>query len=449
MTESAPPEAPPRADADADADAALHRYTRRMRPWRVTYAVGLLVAAIVLLVIVKIAYSVGEISHATLHRAGQAPPSIAVQSPSPTLTSAWHTTDHAAIGTPSYGGTVITYDAHSVRGRDARTGSITWSYTRTDRTVCTAIQTAGVTIAVFELHGNCDELTGLDSGTGARQWTRTLDKDSNQVDHAINGHPHYAVGQYTVMIWTPQVIYAIDPSGNQDVGNKSGGLDRWVFAEQGCTIGDAVLGSGGALISQTCTDRDCADLKFCGNGPQLLLRDPTTGEQTDSTKNHGNPDQITWNRIGSNLIPATADTVISAVSPDGTSLVELSAAKGAVQGRLPLSGGTGPVTATATGDGDLLRFGGITYALGQDAPAFAWQAETAAVPTVTSRTGDGAPNLAFARLTVPTSDGIATLSPAKGTVTHRFAVPSPAPGSVVYPFGTGFLVAGPQTVLYR
>ena len=64
------------------------------------------------------------------------------------------------------------------------------------------------------------------------------------VDHAIDGHPHYAVGPYTVMIWTSKVIYAIDPSGNQDTGGKSGGLDRWVFAEKGCTIKDAVLGVG-------------------------------------------------------------------------------------------------------------------------------------------------------------------------------------------------------------
>ena len=56
-----------------------------------------------------------------------------------------------------------------------------------------------------------------------------------------------------MLIWTSQVIYAINPAGNQDFGSKNGGLDRWVFAETGCTIHDAVLGSAGALISQTCT----------------------------------------------------------------------------------------------------------------------------------------------------------------------------------------------------
>jgi hypothetical protein len=445
MTEPAPPEAPPRAQSDP----AVERYTRRMRPRRIAYAAAIVVAALVLLVIVKIAYSVGEISHTTLRTAAQVPPSIALGSPSAALSQAWRTSDATAIGTPNDRGTIVTYDEHSVRGRDARTGKITWSYTRTDRTVCTAAQTTSVTVAVYELHGNCDELTGLDSGTGRRQWTRTLDKDSNQIDHAVDGHPHYAVGPYTVMIWTPKVIYAIDPSGNQDRGGKSGGLDRWVFAEPGCTIEDAVLGSAGALISQTCAGRNCTDLKFCGNGTQLLLRDSTKGEENDSSKNKGNPDQILWNRIGSNLRPASADRYVTAVAPDGTTLLVLSTAKGAVQERLPLSGGTGAVTARATNDGDLIRFGGITYALGADSTAFAWQAETGALPTVTSNTGAALPDLPFARLTVPTTTGIAVLSPTDGTVSRTFSVSPPAAGSAVHPFGTGFLVTGPQTVLYR
>jgi hypothetical protein len=46
------------------------------------------------------------------------------------------------------------------------TGQITWSCTRTDRVVCAAIDAGGATIAVYRLHGECDELTALDSGTG-------------------------------------------------------------------------------------------------------------------------------------------------------------------------------------------------------------------------------------------------------------------------------------------
>lgn len=430
-------------------DAALRRYAHRMRPWRIAYAVVLVVAAIVLVVIAKIAYSVGEISHVTLRTVRYPPPGVTLRPPAATQTQAWRSGDSTALGTPYAGGTIITYDKHSVRGRDSRTGKITWSYTRTDRSVCTALQTDDVTVAVYELHGNCDELTGLDSDTGERQWTRTLDKDSNVVNHAVEGQPHYAVTDSTVLIWTAQVIYAIDPSGNQDFGSKNGGLDHWVFGEQGCTINGVALGSSGALISQTCRARHCSGLKFCGNGPQLLLRDPLTGENTNSSTNDGNPDQIKWNRIGSNLRPASADNTVTALSPDGTTLFRLKTESGKIAGDLALSGGSGAVSVAATGDGDLVRFGGMTYAMRTGFPAFIWQAETAALPTVSSANGVGLPELPATRLTVPTATGIATLDPTDGTVKQRFAVPATAAGSVVYPYGTGFLVAGPDTVLYR
>ncbi len=309
---------------------ALRDYRSRLRPWRIGYAAALVAVVAAALVVVKIAYAHGELSHATLSTAPSAAPSVPMSSPSATLTRAWSSPDHTAIGTPFYGGTVITYSTHTVAGRDAWTGKVLWSYTRTDRITCTAAQVNGVTIAVYALNGNCDELTALDSQTGARRWTRTLDKDA----HTINGHPQFAVGQDTFMVTTPQAIYAISPDGTADQGN--GGLDRWVFAQQGCTINAAVLGSAGALISQTCAHPDCSGQKFCGAGPQLLLRDPFAGEQSDSSKNKGNPDQIIWNHIGNAMTPVSADGVISAIDPAKDSLTTFGAKKGKTLAALPL-----------------------------------------------------------------------------------------------------------------
>ncbi|MDQ6851867.1 MAG: PQQ-binding-like beta-propeller repeat protein [Actinomycetota bacterium] len=422
------------AEQPSRSDAALERHHVRLRHWRVTYAALILAAAVALVVIVKIAYSHGELSHATLRTVDPAPPSVTLQAPRSTLGEAWSTADRTAIGQPYWGGTVVTHDKRSVRGRDALTGAITWIYTRTDRTICQAIQDQGITIGVYELNGNCDQLTALDTETGQRKWSRTLDKDGAE----LNGHPRYAVVPDTVMLTTPSAIYALDPTG---------GLDRWVFREHGCTVRRAVLGVNGALISQTCSHRDCAGARFCGNGAQLLLRDGSAGENSDSSKNNRNPDQIKWNLIGSDLIPASAGQAIAALSANGAQLIVLGDKLGTAQHRLPLVGRSTTITTSAAADADLLRIGARTYALANS--TFSWQTATSGLPTVTDRSGVGTPSLSSALLAAPTTAGIATLDPGSGTVRRSFAVGAPALGSRIYPFGTGFLVTGTQTRYYR
>jgi hypothetical protein len=429
------------ASTDDRSQRALTEYGARMRKWRVGYAVLLAVLVVVAGVIVKIAYASGEISHATLSTAPSAAPSVPLAAPAAVPTQAWASDDHTAIGTPYWGGTVITYSTHAVVGRDALTGKVRWSYTRTDRTTCTAAQIGGVTIAVFRLRGNCDELTAMASDTGARQWTRTLDKDG----HPVNGTPQFTTGPDTFMVTTPRVIYAISPDGTSGAGN--GGLDRWVFSEPRCTINSAVLGSAGALISQNCANPNCGAQKFCGAGPQLLLRDPMTGENTDSTKNKGNPDQIIWNLIGNTSVPVSADDVISAAAEGGSTLTTFSAAAadhGKVLATLPLATpASGAPQAVATANAELIRLGGTTYLIGGAGTSVRWHAATDALPTVAS--GGSLPSV---EIVVPTSAGVALLNPHTGKVAKTFALPAPPAGSSVYAFGTGFVVAGTRTVVY-
>ncbi|HZY75847.1 MAG TPA: PQQ-binding-like beta-propeller repeat protein [Jatrophihabitantaceae bacterium] len=432
----------PAASTDERSQRALTEYGARMRKWRIGYGVLLAVLVVIAGVIVKIAYAHGEISHAKLSTAPSAAPSVPLGAPASSPNQVWSSDDHTAIGTPYWGGTVITYSTHAVVGRDALTGKVRWSYTRTDRTTCTAAQIGGVTIAVFRLNGNCDELTAMDSGTGERHWTRTLDKDG----HPVNGTPQFAVGQDTFMVTTPQVIYAISPDGTSGDGN--GGLDRWVFSQPGCTINSAVLGSAGALVSQNCANPDCGTQKFCGAGPQLLLRDPMTGENTDSSKNKGNPDQIIWNLIGNTSVPVSADDVISAVAKGGDKLTTFSAAAedhGKVLATLPLSAaasGTAP-QAAATANAELVRLDGTTYLINETGTSVLWHAATDALPTVASGGTLTAPEFV-----VPTSGGIALLDSRTGKAGKTFAVPAPAPGSSVYALGSGFVVAGTRTVVY-
>ena len=436
---------PPAAATGPAGTAAVDRYTARMRPWRIVYAALITVAAVVLVVIVKIAYSHGEISHATLRTVAVPPPSVALHVPptGATLAQAWSSTDATAIGTPYFGGTVVTHDHQTVRGRNALTGTVTWSYSRSDRTVCQAIQDQGVTIAVYELHGNCDELTALDSATGARKWTRTLDKDGAE----FNGPARYAVVPNTVMFVSAGAIYALDPSG--DSANGNGGLDRWVFADKACRINGAVLGSTGALISQTCTNRDCSDQKFCGNGRQLLLRDGVTGEDNNSSTNHRNPDQIKWNLLDSTLLPASADQVVAALEPGGARLAVLNSKTGKAQNRLALAQHSTTVSGVATAaDAELLRVGTTTYAIESNAARFTWQAQTAALPTVTG-SGGATPNLDVASLAVPTRNGVALLDTSTGKARTNFTVRIPAATGQAFPVGRGFLIAGSTTAFVR
>ena len=388
--------------SDPVSEAALARHARRMRPLRIVYAAVLTVLAVVLATVVVVAYRHGEISHATLRTVANPPAPVALGTPSQPLTQAWTDIDTTAIGAPEFQGTVVTHDQHTVRGRSARTGAQTWSYPRTDRPVCAAIQTAGVTVAVYQLHGNCDELTALDTRTGARKWTRTLDKDGAQFD----GPATYSVLSGEILFVSATSIYALQTSGTADEGN--GGLDYWAFHHQGCTINGGLLGLGGALISQTCAHEDCSDNKFCGDGHQLLLRDATKGTEDDSKST--NPDQIAWNLIGSELVPTSAGHVLAARDPAGGALEVLDAKNGRIRARVPLaapSTASTPAAFTSAGDADLVWVGGHTYAL-QGSSAL-WQTNTPDIPTVTAPAGALAPDLAQARLAVATSSGIAEL----------------------------------------
>jgi hypothetical protein len=431
------PDPDPSPDSAAERSrTVLSEYRRALRRKRSVYfgAVSAVVAA--LAVVVALAWSSGEIAHTTLRTASAAPPSIALGQPSASLARAWHTADGTAIGTPYWGGTVVTHSTHSVRGRDAQTGKITWSYTRADRTVCEAIQVQGVTLAIFTLHGNCDQVTALDSSTGQRRWTRTLDENG----HPLNGRPSYSVEDSTVLMSTRSVIYAIDPVS---------GIDRWVFA-QGCRINGAVLGSQGALISQTCAHPNCGKRKFCGPGPQLLLRDGSAGRSDD--ENDRNRDQIKWNRIGNTDLPVSADAVVSAISADRTAVHLFDVDDGKPLGGVQLRPQPTSIRSSVpieTEGAELIWLGGVCYALAPGSAQPLWTARTASPPTVTSTTADGALELSSARVAVPGSSGIALIDGLDGSIRRAYPVPTPPEGSEIYPLDTGFLVAGRSTIMYR
>jgi hypothetical protein len=429
---------PPAQPPQSGSDAALARYRKSMRRSRTIYYAVLAVIVAAMGTFVGVVWSHSEVAHASLHSVGSAPPTVALGSPSQTQQQAWRTTDRVALGAPTWGGTVVTFSAHTVGGRDARTGKRTWSYTRTDRAVCTAVQLTGTTIAVYRNGGNCDEVSAFDSGTGQRRWTRTLDMDGMPLD----GQPTYQFTSFTLLVASSDVVYAVDPVT---------GLNRWTYQRYGCRIEHVALGAGGALISQNCSAAvRCTNVKFCGRGPQLLLRDGSAAQGDD---NKPNADQIKWNKLGDDTVPVSADQIISSVDPDGRTLRVFDATKGSTTGTVtldPASDRLGPVSAIATSGPELVWLSGRTYAIrsGSDTPD--WSTASPSPPTVSSTVDEETPTPATARITVPTGSGIAILDGNDGRVINRFAVQAPPAGSLVYSLGTGFLVAAPNgAVAYR
>ena len=413
-------------DVEERADP-LARYVASMRRQRRWYFAVVAAVAAVAVAVTVVVWFTGEITHVHLHSVKTAPPSVPLGTPPAEPAAKWRSPDATAIGAPFSGGTVVTYSAHTVSGREALTGRAYWTYTRTDRSVCQVAQVQGRAIAIFENGGACNEVTTLDTGTGQRDWTRTLDENGL----TVTGRPVFLTTSDTLYVWMPGFVYAIDPSS---------GYDRWTFpADDGCVLTSVVPGSAGVLMSERCAD-----------GDQLLLRDRTAGiddKQTSTDKKN----QVLWRLKHTSTVPVTADSVVGALDPSTRQLVMYDPAKGKVDGRnslQPAPTATAPISQTAADDGELIWIDGTGYAL-DGTGAQRWSAALTTLPTLTAPDGSVvAPDLASARLLVPTADGVAALDGRTGKVTTRYPVPAPAAGSQVFPVGSGLLVAGPSTTYY-
>jgi PQQ-like domain len=440
VTLSDPPTATQVAAPDVD---PLARYTIRMRRARRRYAVVLAALAVAVTAVAALVWSRGEITHTTLRTAPHPAPPIPLRAPATSVRPAWRSADHTATGIPYSGGSVVTYDEHAVHGRDGTTGAVTWSYSRSDRTVCSVVQVGGVSVALYRLHGDCTEVTALDSQTGARKWTRTLDED-NQL---VRGTPATQATVSSVLVVSQKVIYDLDPTN---------GYDRWVYSPDGCTVHRAVMGTSGVLISQTCAPTvSCKDRTICGPGIQLLLRDPNQGH--DDKSDSKNPDRVTWNHLGSADLPVSADQVISAWNPTTGSLEAFQATGGATHplalrpappglAALLAPGGLG---SAGTDTAQLIHLGTTSYQLlASVEPVVAWTAGTGGVPTVTTPPllGSAVPGVIIAAR--GPDGGIELLDAMTGRVTRMYPVDVPA-GSLVYPFGSGFVAAGNTTTVFR
>ncbi len=400
--------------AGESAHAALLAYRARNNRAMRTYAAVLAVISVLVMLAVRAGYAHGELVHVSA-RTALAPAEIPAAVTADSLRLKWHTTDHPAAGTPVEDGVVITYDGHTVRGRDARTGEIRWFYSRSDETICSVLQQDSSTIAIYNRHGNCDEVTGFVTATGATKWLRTM-TDDGLTSAASAPNVVLTVGTYTV--------HVID---------NAGGLDRWNWvAPDHCSVDRALAGTQGVLISTT-----------CGSAHRLVLRGLTS-------------DELKWSlTVPRAMVPIAASAFVGALDSTTGVLHSYSADKGAdtVSGvlaspaalRAPLA--RLPRAATASDGLDA-----------NDQPLeFSWLGRLYRLAKTGTITWS---QPAVGPVTAVGPDVLAAGAPAGSTV-RRFAgttgrplatstlSPAPSGASRAFPVGTGLLLAGAETELYQ
>jgi outer membrane protein assembly factor BamB len=420
VTSPAPPSTSGRPAA-RPGEQALRRFAERRRRWWLWYAVALVGVGVLVVAGLALAWFTGEAAHAHLHTAAQPAPALARSALPARLSVGWTSTDVTAIGEPLFSGTVITYSAHTVSGRDARTGAVTWSYTRTNATVCQVAQEQGKTLALFAPSGSCDELSAFDTGTGARVWQRTLDENMTPV----TGDPAVIVLPDTFLVWTPQVIYAIAVSSatcKPEAGSDCG-YDHFSYvAQDGCQIRHVTPGALGVLISQ-----------HCSTGDSLLLRDRY--QSSDDTH-----DRIRWTVQDTAAVPVAADYFVAAVDPTTHRLTVYNRSTGKVQSSVTLNPPptlTGPVSQTTVAAGELVQIGRTCYAFEIGAVTVRWAVATAVLPTA-DRDSERI-------LYAPAAGGVDVLSTRTGQVTRTIPGPATTGARSLVRMGSGFLVSGSST----
>ncbi len=153
----------------------------------------------------------------------------------------------------------------------------------------------------------------------------------------------------------------------------------------------------------------------------------------------------------------SADNVISAWNPATRSLELFEAVGGAARvlalrpapSGLPALLAPGGLGTAATETTQLIHLGTTSYqVLASDEPLVAWTAGTGGVPTLTTPPvlGSVLPHVIVA--TRGPGGGIELLDATTGRVTRTYPV-DVAAGSLVYPFGSGFLAAGSTTTVFR
>ncbi|MCW2529442.1 MAG: hypothetical protein JWM76_4302 [Pseudonocardiales bacterium] len=410
MTEPAGPVTaePPGPTPDTRARSAITRARgRSRRAWR-NQLIVLAVLVLLLGLGIWTVWRHSEIRAVHMNTTTRSPSPLPVGLPPATLAAAWQTTDRTAIGTPVQEDVVVTYGERTVNGRDAATGNVRWSYTRSDRLICSVVAQDSTVIAIYAHGGLCDEVTGLNAGSGQRKWVRTLLSAGTEQTLKVSSRSG------NVLLSTPASTELIEPTG---------GLDWW-YEDQtaGCTTRSAVLGDSGVLQANACAKGDTLSLRPLGSAKERA-----------------------WTVPSNNRSPLSADSLTTVLAADGLSLDVLNVKSGANLAPIALASAAEsapqPQATTVSSINEpieLVWVAGGVLALRPGSGALVWQGSSDGSPIV-----DGAGVLT-------TGSGVVNLLDLQtGATTTSYPVAESA-GATAFPLGLGLVVSdGGGTSAYR
>jgi hypothetical protein len=406
-------------DADQAGAAFAAAQVRARRAWR-RYLIVIAVVVVVLGAAVLRIVQTSEIEAVSMKTTRQAAKTLPTGVVPATLSAAWTTSDHTAVGNPSWNDVVITYSQRSVTGRDASTGTIRWQYTRKDRLLCTVDAQDGIAIAIYAHDGLCDEVTGLNAVSGQRSWSRTLLGTADADQLAVSSSPGY------LLISMPDSVELLQPGS---------GLDFWYNPQNtGCTTISAVLGTGvGATVKSVPETGGVLAANRCASGDTLALyilgNIPTGGTST------------VWSIPRAGQTPLSVDGKAVALGSGGRTLNQLDSNSGAVTEATPLrvalKGSTRPLAVPVSNSStELATVSGAIIAF--DSSGLLWQ-----------RSGRVLPRSSPSGLLTSDTSVVITLDPNTGTTTQRRSAAGLAGTSIVFQLGLGVIAAGATTTVYR
>lgn len=307
---------------------------------------------------------------------------------------------------------VVTGDAGSVVGRDPRTGSESWSYTRT-LPLCSVVAAWNTAVSVYRDGRGCSQVTELDGSTGTRKAQRSSDADDS-VHLSSDGNYVTSRGDTRMELWRSDLVRTLE-YGRVDAPVNAGSQPRTgctLLSSVGSTTRVAVLelcpGEPGARLSLVDpAPKDASEPQEYGSTvvPQLVTgSDATTGARLLAA---------TGNVVALYIPPANGNRARVAIYDDTASPVsEFDIAPDLDPAHLEPDEGDARTTAAEAGSVFTWFSGAGLLAMNSNDLGPAWSMPDAL----------GAGAVMAGRLLVPIRDGVAVVDPATGRTVADIAV---------------------------